>query len=121
MPCLTFIINNRLDVIADSDLPRGKVVWGFDKTDMKAAKEKLGDKFYIGGNVPTSLLATGTSKHMDRYWKELIEMAHREVAFLSNRELLWMWPNPRISGSILRAQRSMDDNASDGGGPGLRC
>jgi uroporphyrinogen-III decarboxylase len=65
--------NNRLDIIADWDIPKGKVVWGFDQTDMKAAKEKLGDKFAIYGNVPASLFATGTPEDVDSYSKNLIE------------------------------------------------
>ncbi len=65
--------NQRLDILADWDIPKGKVIWGFDQTDMKAAKEKLGDKFCIYGNVPASLFATGTLDEMDAYCKDLIE------------------------------------------------
>lgn len=65
--------NNRLDILADWDIPKGKVVWGFDQTDMKKAKEKLGSKFCISGNVPASLFATGTPEEMDAYCKNLIE------------------------------------------------
>ena len=65
--------NQRLDILSDWDIPKGKVIWGFDQTDMKAAKEKLGDKFCIYGNVPASLFATGTTNEMDAYCKDLIE------------------------------------------------
>jgi uroporphyrinogen-III decarboxylase len=65
--------NQRLDILADWDIPKGKVVWGFDQTDMKVAKEKLGNKFCIYGNVPASLFATGTLDEMDAYCKNLIE------------------------------------------------
>jgi uroporphyrinogen-III decarboxylase len=65
--------NQRLDILADWDIPKGKVVWGFDQTDMKVAKEKLGNKFCIYGNVPASLFATGTIDEMDAYCKDLIE------------------------------------------------
>ena len=50
--------NTRLEII--KDLPRGKVIWHFDQTDMARAKEVLGDNACIMGNVPTSLLVTGT-------------------------------------------------------------
>jgi uroporphyrinogen-III decarboxylase len=65
--------NNRLDIIADSNLPKGKIVWGFDQTDMKTANKKLGGKACIGGNVPSSLFATGTPKAMEECCKTLIE------------------------------------------------
>ena len=65
--------NRRLDILADWDIPKGKVIWGFDQTDMKVAKEKIGDKFCIYGNVPASLFATGTLDEMDAYCKDLIE------------------------------------------------
>ena len=39
--------------------PEEKLAANFDQTDMKDAKEKLGGKACIGGNVPSSLFATG--------------------------------------------------------------
>ena len=65
--------NGRLDVIAASDLPAGKTVWMFDQTDMKMAKKKLGGFACIGGNVPSSLFATGTPEKMEAYCKKLID------------------------------------------------
>ena len=65
--------NGRLDVIAASDLPAGKTVWLFDQTDMKLAKEKLGGFACIGGNVPSSLFATGTPEKMEDHCKKLID------------------------------------------------
>lgn len=73
MPFVEGSYNNRLDIIAGSDLPKGKVVWGFDQTDMKSAKAKLGGKACIGGNVPSSIFATGTPDDMDKYCREVIE------------------------------------------------
>jgi uroporphyrinogen-III decarboxylase len=67
--------DKRLDIIAGSGLPAGKTVWLFDRTNMKAAKEKIGDFACIGGNVPASLFATGTPEMMESYCKELIDIA----------------------------------------------
>jgi uroporphyrinogen-III decarboxylase len=47
----------------------------FDRTNMKAAKEKIGGFACIGGNVPASLFATGTPEMMENYCKELIDIA----------------------------------------------
>lgn len=65
----------RLDIIAESGLPAGKTVWLFDKTDMKAAKEKFSGFACIGGNVPASLFFTGTPQMIEDYCKELMDVA----------------------------------------------
>ena len=63
--------NRRLEAI--SDLPRGSVVWLFDRTDMFKAKDILGDKACIVGNIPSSLICTGTSAAVKAYCRKLIE------------------------------------------------
>ncbi len=72
--------NTRLEII--SDLPKGKVIWHFDQTDMKRAKEILGDKACIMGNVPTSLLVTGTPNEVKAYCRELIETAGKGGGYI---------------------------------------
>jgi uroporphyrinogen-III decarboxylase len=64
--------DNRLEII--KDLPRGKVIWYFDRTDMFQAKKILGDVACIAGNVPASLLITGTPKEVKEYCRKLIEV-----------------------------------------------
>ncbi|MCJ7604815.1 MAG: hypothetical protein MUO19_02130, partial [Dehalococcoidales bacterium] len=56
-----------------NEFPRGAVSWLFDKTDMAKAKQALGDKCCISGNVPTSLIATGTPEQVKEYCRNLIE------------------------------------------------
>jgi hypothetical protein len=65
--------NERLEVI--SDVPKGKVVWWFDRTDMKKAKETVGKVACIAGNVPLDLLCTGTPEEVKTYCRELIDVA----------------------------------------------
>jgi Uroporphyrinogen decarboxylase (URO-D) len=65
--------NGRLDIIASSRLPAKKTVWIFDRTDMKMAREKFRGFACIGGNVPSSLFATGTPKQMHDYCRRLID------------------------------------------------
>ena len=71
----------RLDIIAAAGLPAGKTIWLFDKTDMNAAKEKLGGIACFGGNVPSSLFSTGTPEMMEEYCKKLIETAGSNGGF----------------------------------------
>jgi hypothetical protein len=53
-------------------LPKGKVVMDFEKTNMKKAKELLGDKMCIAGNVPVAMLIYGTVAEVEDYCKTLI-------------------------------------------------
>ena len=70
----------RLEII--KDLPRGKVVWHFDRTDMFQAKKILGDNACIAGNVPASLLCTGTAKDVKEYCRKLIEVCGEGGGFI---------------------------------------
>ncbi|HUT68408.1 MAG TPA: uroporphyrinogen decarboxylase family protein, partial [Dehalococcoidales bacterium] len=72
--------NNRLEII--KDLPEGKVMWHFDQTDMARAKEILGDTACIAGNVPSSLLRTGTPRAVKEYCRELIEVCGKGGGFI---------------------------------------
>jgi uroporphyrinogen-III decarboxylase len=56
-----------------TDFPKGSVVWWFDQSDMAKAKEILGDKFCIQGNVPSSLIVTGSPKEVKERCRKLIE------------------------------------------------
>ncbi|MCJ7744551.1 MAG: hypothetical protein MUO99_08385 [Dehalococcoidales bacterium] len=62
----------RLETV--NEFPRGAVAWRFDRTDMATAKKVLGGKCCISGNVPTSLLSTGTAQGVKEYCRNLIEV-----------------------------------------------
>ncbi|UCH22349.1 MAG: uroporphyrinogen decarboxylase [Deltaproteobacteria bacterium] len=72
--------NQRLEVICD--VPKGKVVWWFDLTDMSRAKETVGRVACIAGNVPLSLLCTGSPGDVKAYCKNLVEVAGRDGGFI---------------------------------------
>jgi uroporphyrinogen-III decarboxylase len=74
--------NQRLDFLADPDLPKGKIVWLFDHTDMIRAKEILGGKACIAGNVPVALLKVGTPDEVKGYVKNLIEKVAGDGGFI---------------------------------------
>lgn len=63
--------NRRLEVI--QDLPKGWTHWVFDQTDMARAKKIVGKNACISGNVPSSLMMTGTPKDVKEYCRKLIE------------------------------------------------
>jgi uroporphyrinogen-III decarboxylase len=72
--------NRRLEIIRD--LPRASVMWWFDRTDMFKAKEILGDAACISGNVPTSLMCTGTPEAVKAYCRRLIEVCGKGGGFI---------------------------------------
>ncbi len=74
--------NSRLDIIADPDIPKGTTLWMFDKTDLKAVKKRFGGWACFGGNVPVSLLATGTPKQVEEYVRRLIDEVAPDGGFI---------------------------------------
>jgi len=61
---------NRLQRI--SELPKGWSQWHFDQTDMAKAKEVLGGKVCLAGNIPASLICTGTPEQIKEHCRKLI-------------------------------------------------
>ncbi len=72
--------NDRLETIAD--IPKGKVVWWFDRTDMAQAKKSVGQVACIAGNIPLSLLCTGTPEQVETYCQQLMETAGSGGGFI---------------------------------------
>jgi uroporphyrinogen-III decarboxylase len=54
-------------------IPKGKILMDLEKTDMKAAKEALGDLVCLYGNVPSAMLCYGTVEDVDACCRQLIE------------------------------------------------
>lgn len=63
---------SRLDVI--KDVPPGKCVYFFERTDMVKAKEALRGAVCIRGNVPASMLITGTPNQVREHCERLFEV-----------------------------------------------
>ncbi|MFO8191573.1 MAG: uroporphyrinogen decarboxylase family protein [Bacillota bacterium] len=80
--------NERLEFLNDPEIPAGRMLWYFDLTDMAKAKEILGEKTCIAGNVPASLFKAGTPETVEAYVKDLIEKVGKEGFILSNGAVL---------------------------------
>ena len=74
--------NERLEAIADPEIPEGRMIWMFDDTDMARAKKLVGARQCIGGNVPGSMLAMGTPEQVDAYVKDLLGKTATDGGFL---------------------------------------
>jgi len=73
-------VASRLEIIGD--IPRGKAVYGFERTDMFRAKEILGDTVCLKGNVPLSMLVAGTPDDVKAYCKKLIDVVGKGGGFI---------------------------------------
>jgi uroporphyrinogen-III decarboxylase len=71
---------SRLETIAD--IPPGKAVYHFERTDMFKAKDVLGDTVCLRGNVPLSILCTGTTDDVKAYCRKLIDHVGKGGGFV---------------------------------------
>jgi uroporphyrinogen-III decarboxylase len=70
----------RLETIAD--IPPGKAIYKFESTDLTKAKSVLGGIACVQGNVPASLLNTGTPEDVEEYCKALIRDVGKGGGFI---------------------------------------
>jgi uroporphyrinogen-III decarboxylase len=70
----------RLEYIAE--LPKGKAIARFDVCDMARAKEILGGKICIAGNMPVSVLQVGTIDDVKKVAKELIDTCAKDGGYI---------------------------------------
>ena len=72
--------NTRLESV--NVFPKGAVTWYFDRTDMVAAKRILGDRCCIQGNVPSSMMITGSPQEIKEYCRNLIEVCGKGGGYI---------------------------------------
>lgn len=74
MPFFEGGYNQRLEYLKDFAMKHpGKMIFWFDKTDIIEAKEVFGEYVTIRGNVPGTMLATGTPDKVRDYTKKIID------------------------------------------------
>ncbi len=73
-------VTSRLETIAD--IPRGKAIYWFERTDLARAKEVLGDVVCLRGNVPASMLATGSPQEVTDFCRHLFRTAGKGGGFI---------------------------------------
>jgi uroporphyrinogen-III decarboxylase len=74
--------NQRLDIIADPDIPAGKTIWMFDQTDMQEVHKRFKGWACFGGNVPNSMLKVGKPEMIKDYVKRLIDDVAGDGGFI---------------------------------------
>jgi uroporphyrinogen-III decarboxylase len=76
---------DRLEII--KDIPIGKAIYWFERTDIFRAKKVLGDRVCIKGNIPSSLMCTGTPEDVEAYCKKLIEVVGRNGGLIVDGDI----------------------------------
>lgn len=97
LPFFEGTYEQRLDYLAQ--LPAGKIIGWFDRSDLKLLQEKLGEVMCVAAGMPVSLLQTGTVESVRRQTKEAIDifgkrgfiMAPSSVLDEAKPELLQAW------------------------------
>lgn len=64
------------------ELPEATTIWWFDQTDLVEVKKQAGDTICIAGNVPTSLMITGSAAQVDEYCRKLIEVCGENGGYI---------------------------------------
>jgi uroporphyrinogen-III decarboxylase len=72
--------NTRLEYI--DQFPKGSVIWYFDRTDIFKAKQMLGKKYCLQGNIPSSMIVTGEPKDVKEYCRKLIQEVGKGGGFV---------------------------------------
>ena len=71
MPLWEADCTKRLEII--KDIPAGKCIYWFERTDMVKAFEVLGDRVALRGNLSPSMMTTGTAQEVDDAVKHLVD------------------------------------------------
>jgi hypothetical protein len=65
-----------------ADFPKGRLLIFIESTDIFRAKEILGDRVCLMGNVPLSLLQVGSPQDVEEYCKKLIKVCGKGGGFI---------------------------------------
>ena len=77
--------SQRLDII--SDVPKGKVIYMFEETDIGLAKRTVGKVAAICGNVPTALLMYGSKEEIADETKRMLEVCAPGGGFIMDNSI----------------------------------
>ena len=97
--------DTRLEVIADPEIPTGRMIWMFDATDMRRAKQIVGARQAIGGNVPGTLLTMGTPERVDAYVRDLLAATATDGGFLLGTGIVLDEADPACFKAFVEAGR----------------
>ncbi|MDT3697935.1 MAG: uroporphyrinogen decarboxylase family protein [Thermincola sp.] len=80
MPFFEGVYDQRLEYLAE--LPKGKIIGWFDRSDMVRVKEVLKDTMCIMGGMPISKLQVGTPDSIKEHTKKLIDTVGKDGGYI---------------------------------------
>ena len=85
-PLMSF--QGRYDHLIDTlhELPKGKVILWFDKTDLNKVREAVGDDYCLAGGIPSSLLIQGTPQKVEQRVQKIMEEQKPNGGFIVSTE-----------------------------------
>ena len=78
-----------------TELPKGKILALFDATDLFRAKEIIGKRICIAGNVPLAILQTGTTDNVKDYCRRVIDVVGKDGGFILSPSGVLDQPKPQ--------------------------
>jgi uroporphyrinogen-III decarboxylase len=79
-----------------TELPPGKVMGSFDRSDMAKVKEVLGGKMCISGGMPISMLQHGTPEKVRDQTKKMIETIGQDGGFIMSSSTVLDEADPEL-------------------------
>jgi uroporphyrinogen-III decarboxylase len=93
----------RLEIV--KDMPRSSMVWFFEKMDMAKAKKILGGSACIAGNVPVTVMTTGTPDDVKKRCRELIKVCAPGGGYILTASAFLDEVNPENLRAIMAAAK----------------
>ncbi|MGD8465469.1 MAG: uroporphyrinogen decarboxylase family protein [Anaerolineae bacterium] len=87
------------------ELPAGKVMGQFDRSDLAKVKAELGDTMCIAGGMPVSLLQAGTPETVRAETKRIIETIGRDGGFIMSNNTVLDEADPALVRAWVEATR----------------
>ncbi|MBN1179766.1 MAG: uroporphyrinogen decarboxylase [Anaerolineae bacterium] len=105
VPCPFFegTYDQRLDYL--TELPPGKVMGCFDRSDLVKVKEVLGGKMCIAGGMPISLLQHGTPEQVRAETRTIIETVGQDGGFIMSSSTVLDEADPELVRAWAEATR----------------
>jgi uroporphyrinogen-III decarboxylase len=63
-------------------VPKGKTIWMVDQSDIKKAKDTLGQNACIAGNIPSSMLGLVSVDEVKEYAKKTIDNCAKDGGYI---------------------------------------
>jgi uroporphyrinogen-III decarboxylase len=103
MPFAEGSYSRRLEII--KEMPQGSIIWWFERMDMARAKQVLGGRACIAGNIPVSILMTGTPAEVKESCRTLIETCAPGGGYILTGAASMNSGNPANLHAIMEAAR----------------